>query len=429
MAFKIPVFSFFDKKRVIAFLIVLYVLCHGYIYFFPSVVDQSPTQKIHVVFRYDDYSSQSPMCLETRLLHLLRKYQTPCTWGVIPFIARGDYHHAKGQDTLALTPAKLDLLRLGIRSGIMDVALHGYSHRSHNITEDGRHSEFEGIPCDQQKEKILGGKNYLEKNLEISINAFIPPWGTYDPNTINILEKAGFSAVSSMIWKGPRDKAGPGGDLTFIPTTVIEPDLRGAIKAARKLPDPTPVIVVVFHPFDFMEYDRARGVFTLESFGQTLEWLKNQKDIDAITVSQAPDKLPGFNGDHFHAYYDMRRLFYTLPVLGKVTYLRSISGVYLSPQGVANMRWRLISISVVIYGIIFIISFCLTHKFLFTAFKKNTKFLRYFHLWGTLVLALILFALFSFHRIEHRRLTLAIVCIAGYTAILMGQRLKNGRFF
>ncbi len=122
-------------------------------------------KQIVVVFRYDDYSSRSNTDMEQGLIDAFRRHGFSCIFGVIPYVCAGDGHDRRPQNVIALTENKAKILRDGIKTGTVEVALHGYSHQ--NISLINVYTEFAGLTYDKQLEKIHAGKNYLEKCCEV----------------------------------------------------------------------------------------------------------------------------------------------------------------------------------------------------------------------------------------------------------------------
>ena len=141
-------------------------------------------KQITVVFRYDDYSGSSSTDIEVKLIDAFLKRGIPCVFGVIPFQCVGDVHDPGQQDVERLTPVKVDILKSAIKAGFLEIALHGYSHQT---MREKRYTEFEGLDYNSQVEKIEKGKKYLEETLQIKVDTFIPPWNSYDLNTIMVL--------------------------------------------------------------------------------------------------------------------------------------------------------------------------------------------------------------------------------------------------
>lgn len=242
----------------------------------------SATKQISVVFRYDDYSSISSTDIEMKIIKALKVARVPCTFGVIPFRCAGFAEDPTPQKMIPLTPFKAQILRQGLQAGILEVALHGFSHQN-MLASSGRYSEFAGRSYGGQELRIVQGKAYLEKMLGTRIVTFVPPWDHYDLNTISILEKHGFRNLSASIYgiiKVPSR-------ISYLPGNCDLRHLRLAVEYARRSNTPRPIVVVLFHQYDFQEVDKTRGRITFSDFVNVLGWVKGQKDLKTYTVNQA----------------------------------------------------------------------------------------------------------------------------------------------
>ncbi|MCH7558351.1 MAG: DUF2334 domain-containing protein [Planctomycetes bacterium] len=152
-------------------LIVILLLC---VFPIAAQARSGPKEKqIIVVFRFDDYSSRSSTDMEVKLIAAFQKHNISCTFGVIPYVHVGDSHDASPQDVVPLTPTKANILNNAIKTGTLEVALHGYSHQTNH--KRGGYTEFSGLAYDSQLERITKGKNLLEEMLDTQITIFIPP--------------------------------------------------------------------------------------------------------------------------------------------------------------------------------------------------------------------------------------------------------------
>ena len=265
-------------------------------------------KQITVVFRFDDYSSRSPTDIEYKIIDAFKKYNISCTFGVIPYITAGDVHDTSIQDVVPLTPMKADILKNAIKAGV-EVALHGYSHQTIRKISAGRHTEFSGLDYDSQVKKIAKGKTFLEGMLDMRVTGFIPPWSTYDSNTIRALEKLGFEYISTDGFCNAKKSS----LLKFLPVTCSILHVRDAVKLARHIPGAEPIVVVLFHPHDFIEVNKLHGRFTYAEFVELLAWLTSQKDIYVRTINQTINVTGDLSADRFLDYYSFLILSRVLP--------------------------------------------------------------------------------------------------------------------
>ncbi len=246
----------------------------------------SGARRITVIFRLDDYD---PSCssIGTELLTVFQEHNIPCTYGVIPYAS----------DTFTDDPANcmaIDLETAGkltgaVRSGLVEVALHGFTHSANAIapTRPVYESEFRGLGYSSQLRMLSAGKATLESLYHVSVTTFIPPWNSYDENTLRALEDLGFEVVSSSGQTYGIAASGRFQRLKFLPYTCMPGHEREAVEFARNSSDPDPIIVVLLHPFNFVEYDRNRGRFTLQSLDDLLSWLAAQPDVATQTLGGA----------------------------------------------------------------------------------------------------------------------------------------------
>jgi len=248
-------------------------------------------RRITVVFRFDDYSSRSPAGLESKLIDAFRKHRLRCTFGVIPSITAGSVSDPASQKLVPLPPFKTQILREAVRAGILEVAQHGTSHQMRRGLTGIRfldgflpyRSEFSGIDRDVQLREVAKGKDLLEKDLGIRVVTFIPPWNSYDLNTLRALEQLGFKSLSAAR-HGPAD---PLLHLRLLPCTCDPAGLRRAVESARRLEDPHAIIVVLIHPGDFREGPGRTGQLTIQGFEKLLGWVAAQKDVQVRTIGES----------------------------------------------------------------------------------------------------------------------------------------------
>ena len=239
---------------------------------------------IRLVFRYDDYSSQSSTELESQLIETLAEYQACATFAVVPAMVEGNYRDLSPKQEVELGEAKIHLLRDAIDRGVIEAALHGFSHQTiRPANQRGGCTEFENLDYADQLRKISLGRDMLERQLGTRICTFVPPWNTYDLNTLRAVETSGFEAISAGIWGAHPTSA----RLSFAPATcpLNLNKIRHAVEAARRGNDPHAVIVVLFHPADFVEA-RCGGTMTIAEFRSIVKWACEQPDISIATVTE-----------------------------------------------------------------------------------------------------------------------------------------------
>ncbi len=237
-------------------------------------------KNVHVIFRYDDFSSSSPTEIEEKVIAAFKKHDAPLTIGAIPFIASQNVLDPSPQPLLPLQEDKAAILRQGHKDGIIDIALHGHTHQS---MHPDRRSEFVGLGRAVQLEKLTTARSYLERVVGVPTQVFVPPWNAYDHETLKVLEELGFTTLSADCrGVAPKDSA-----LAFVPATCSLHQLQDAIIIARKSLDPQPVIVVLFHIYDFLEHDALQGRLSLGELDALLAWLTERDDTRIVSITQA----------------------------------------------------------------------------------------------------------------------------------------------
>ena len=285
---------------------------------------EGAAKQISVIFRYDDYSTRSNTEAEQAVIGIFRKHGLPITFGVIPFPSAGRFVDPNPQQLLTLTEEKTRLLVEAMQAGIVEVALHGYSHQSVSGKYDEGLSEFAGADFDTQLSKLKEGKSFLEGIIGRDVDIFIPPYETYDANTLRALEQAGFRCLAAGRYGLETESPG----LKLIPSTCLMPWLEATIEAAEQSSEREPLIVVLLHDTDFVEVDARRGWISLPQFDAMMGRLAARDDVSVINHSQAMELIGDRGGDRFAAYKRFNEAFSLLP-----DFIRPLeTGVYLSAE-------------------------------------------------------------------------------------------------
>lgn len=388
------------------FILILLVI----IFFLPVQSEGSSKEKqIIIVFRYDDYSSISSTELEIRLIATFQKYKIPCTFGVVPFTV-ANHLNTSPQNVFPLSQPKAMILRNAMKDGTLEIAQHGYSHQT--VSEKGIYSEFYGLNYDSQLQKIEKGKKFLEEILHTEISTFIPPFNSYDLNTVRVLEKLGFKCISSSI----------DGDATefsrihFLPKTCSLLQLQNAIKAARMIRDPQPIIAVLFHEYDFLEIDKARGTFTYQEFLDVLNWLTSQKDVHVMTVRQANNIASDLSAKRFLMNYATKSSLRFIPPFLRNSVL-NYSGLYFSSSDSLEIRAKHRILTLLFYCMIFFISIAICFYIGFFMFPKQGYLISVFR-YGVLSL-LVFFSIYTFQdlNIEYKGAMVITILLGAYIGI------------
>jgi predicted deacetylase len=285
--------------------------------------------RIRVFFRYDDYCATSDATVDNGLVALFGKHGLCCTFAVIPRVTEGNYRDPQPRPGLDLDSGRRQVLADAVRAGCIDVALHGFEHRSNGLGMP--HSEFRGVGYAGQSAKISQGKAILEEIIAGPVLSFVPPWNTYDENTLKALHDNGLRCLSANRY-GPL--VGTIEAMRFLPITVELADLESAVEAARKGGDDDPVIGVLMHPYDFRESGDQRAQVDLAVLDRKLAWLKQQADVSVASITALAVASPSFDMARYAANQPLAREQLVPP------FIRSVADTpyYASTAGAAAAR-------------------------------------------------------------------------------------------
>lgn len=149
-----------------------------------------------MVFRFDDPSPVSKLHVEERLFQEFFSRRIPLSCAVIPARLRDG-------EEVRFTPERSAHLREAATSGLLDVALHGYLHRDSRQVPIGGRSEFAGVPL-RQRELASAGRELLQEAIQCKVIGFVPPWNSYNADTLRALEETSFGYLSAEMDRPPR---------------------------------------------------------------------------------------------------------------------------------------------------------------------------------------------------------------------------------
>jgi peptidoglycan/xylan/chitin deacetylase (PgdA/CDA1 family) len=243
---------------------------------------RASAKPVRLALRYDDCSAHSPGDLEDRILAVCARTGVPVTFGVIPehdTAAPGDPAGGKGQ---VLPPDRIAKLAAAARAGTLEIALHGFAHRSRLR---GAKSEFGGVDPREQDSLVARGLELL-RPLAPAPKTFIPPWNAYDGGTLEALQRHGLRTLSAIAG-GPWKIGSRPASLAFVPATCTIPEIGAAVAEARRRGGG--IVVPYFHPYDFKERNPRRGLFTFAEFEAALAWIAAQGDVETTTLGALGD--------------------------------------------------------------------------------------------------------------------------------------------
>lgn len=248
---------------------------------------------IDLALRFDDPSAVSDHRLESKILGSLAAAAVPLTIAVVPFRQRnGSIHTVAHKNVPHLIEAH--------SSGIVEVALHGYSHEPRRTDSP---CEFTGLNSMTQSSMLRESRNLLTQLFAAPIRGLVPPFNSYDEVTASSAETLGFDYLSAG-WQGTATA-----NLVYLPRTCHVHELRQAVSEARANNSLSPIIVAVMHHYDFAESGHSSARLNAESFRELVHWLAMQGDIRPCTLSTIADQWNSAQSRAaFRRRLNMRRL-------------------------------------------------------------------------------------------------------------------------
>lgn len=253
---------------------------------------------IRVFLRYDDYSARSAFDVDRGLIELLGRLRLSCTFAVVPAITSDYPSPTGGEANVELDDVRVGILREAIKQGTVELALHGCHHRANDHSPPPIPSEFSRLAASQQAEILRKGREILHRLTGREPAILVPPWNTYDSNTLKAMEQVGLNVISAHRYgPAPRKETG----IRLAPMTVEIPGLWKAIAEARKLGDESAVVGLVFHPYDFRESGSQSARLSLDEFEELLSKLTAERDVRVSCIGQVVAELPSMDSARFEA--------------------------------------------------------------------------------------------------------------------------------
>lgn len=244
---------------------------------------------ISVFFRYDDFAATSPFDLEKRIADVFGSEELSFTVGVIPYVTKGDIHDPKNLGNAELPFEKVDFINNMVKSHVIDPSLHGYEHK--NYRSGTPYSEFRGLNYHLQYHKLLRGAELFEQQFGSWPQSFIPPWNSYDQNTLKVLESIKIKNISAN-----RHGDANNSKLTYLPVTVSFVDLPAALRCAQYLSCENIVVGVLLHSYDFIESGDNRSCISINDFQKVVKGVQETPNVSIFSADQILRQKYDLNG-------------------------------------------------------------------------------------------------------------------------------------
>lgn len=292
-------------KKTICFLIFISICYVSFIYtkiinpersqftYNESIFDKQGGKKIIIAFRNDDLSINSNAIHEATVLNIFWQYGVKQTFAYIP--KRSKINDSK-TNFLEEEPPILDALENWSKQGKIEFALHGYAHKR----SEGSSGEFEGLPYDTQLEKILDGKEILDKTFNNNVNIFAPPWNQADSNTVKACLNSGIHIFSGYL--GELAVEG----MTFVNTNAILFPKANPMREGKGLPTVEDMLTRAKNcrgtTFIIAFYHSSHDFKKNKDYSYLIRLLKNITNDPLIEISSIgeiaekyKDQLPAYN--------------------------------------------------------------------------------------------------------------------------------------
>jgi len=272
-------------------LLIILIIIGLFVLVFFSLFKDRNASEVFLVFRYDDYSSESSLLIEREILDMLDRYEMSCSFGIIPYSIEPGNSGEK--EIFPIKNSKITLIKEYVREGSINIGIHGFLHITTNNTESK--TEFAGVPYKEQFDKIRASKNLLDSLFETKIISFIPPWNSYDEHTLNALKTLSFLNVSADNGQGDYNER----QFNFIPFTAYFSDIKKILEY-RKIPihNNLSVMVLMIHDYDFREIDSTSGIIDIPEFRKVIDRIV-QMGWNIVSIDQAVEMINRFDIGHY----------------------------------------------------------------------------------------------------------------------------------
>lgn len=232
-----------------------------------------------LIFRCDDYRGDEGLIgqVDQALVTMFARRDLPLVFGVIPADLNG-----RAEPIAALRPA--------IAAGTVEVAQHGWDHlpQAELLANQGIKSEYLGRAYDEQLQRIGQGKQLVETWFQVPVYTFIPPWDSYDENTLLACAELGFAALSADLFSpAAHQMARP----VLLPATIKLASLEALIDRWSQHVQPGSIAVVEFHAYEFVESGSTFGYFPLSKLEQLLDRIVASPNLRVLSMRDAVQQL------------------------------------------------------------------------------------------------------------------------------------------
>lgn len=337
-------------RKIMRFKFYLFVI------FMLAIVPIVEATQLKIMLRYDDYSHNSNTDVEQALFDGVKSVGGGVLVGVIPF-PKSPYPIAGSYNTplpVDLDEKKIGLLKTYASQGVVEIAVHGFSHKSNTLEKPN--SEFTGLPENTQSLLLSSAKASLEAAVGLKINSFIPPFNQYDNQTLESLERNGYKLLSASL-AGPKLRDG---NLTYLPGGPYPQRLKGVVSTALSKGHTDAIIISTLHPYDIIEtgekmvdFRRGSPQISIHKLITNLHQIKQLNGVQFISFRELFESGEDLSADRMQANLKVRESFVTRHRLIPKTFnAYPLTGLYYSQESTSQMHQLQISIFVLLYGLL-----------------------------------------------------------------------------
>lgn len=302
-----------------------------------------------IVFRIDDYGIDNS-CFYKEFTEIIANHSAKVSISAVPIKTNGQ----------PWSPFEDRLFNELCKLSYVEICQHGYSHKSFSYG-----TEFYGRNINQQKEDIRTGKQILERKSGKIISVFVPPFNSYDSNTLSVLSQLKFSVISGDIRNLNTDVNYY--DIKSVPFTVNLNDFNKLSRNNKLKKDK--IYIVLIHGYDFIEnknyYDNIEDQYhiynssnyaqtNLEEFSILLDLL-NRKNVTYYHLNEI-----SYNDSRFN-YTNIAKTNRIYKLLPMPRILELTNNGYIRLENDIILNYGNIIIEILFYLTITIISYIITH--------------------------------------------------------------------
>ncbi len=245
-----------------------------------------------IIFRSDDAEAYFSTDLLKYITDTLITNNIPQTIGITPANTYGE--------TLGDDPAVVAYLNAIKANPKVELALHGYQHTL---------NEFGSLNLSQAQAKIVAGLAVLNQTLGITPVTFIPPYNSFNTNTLTACKNKGFTRFSAADYDDANAWAEVPTGLLHVPSTVDfqDWDAGGQVKSSAAIIQEAQnslaaydVAVIQIHFWAFGDDNGVLDPVGYQTLLEVLGWVRQQANagVALMTIQQyAQMKLIGLSGN------------------------------------------------------------------------------------------------------------------------------------